>query len=228
MPNPPTSRRLQWLSLAAVTAVALACSAPSDSDSGSDETTGDAAGGDYFAETYPTFEPAEHSGDADGVVDLPEGVGQAMVTASHEGSGNFAITALDEGNQPTGDLLVNTIGGYEGVTALGALELGGDPVRLSVTADGPWTITLTPFADAPPLPESGQGDGVYRFEGDAGTWGVSHEGEANFSLSHYTAADFEMPLLVNEIGAYEGDVAVTAGPGLVVVTADGAWTIAQK
>lgn len=226
MPNPRTSRRLHWLTLAAVTAVALACSSPGDSDSGSDD--GASEGGDYFAETYPTFDPAEHSGDGDGVVDLPEGVGQAMVTASHDGGGNFALSALDEGNQSTGDLLVNTIGSYEGVTALGMLDLGGDPVRIAVTADGPWTITLAPLADAPALPESGQGDGVYRYEGDAGTWSVSHEGESNFGLSHYTSADFEMPLLVNEIGAYEGAVAVTAGPGLVVVIADGPWTIAQQ
>jgi hypothetical protein len=37
-----------------------------------------------------------------------------------------------------------------------------------------------------------------------------------------------MPLLVNEIGSYEGESAVGAGLGLVTVNADGSWTITAK
>jgi hypothetical protein len=234
MSNPRTPRRLQWWALVAVAGVALACSSPGASDSGSDATGNgdgaaeDTAAGDYFAETYPAFEAAEHSGDGDGVVDLPEGVAQALVTATYDGSGNFSVAALDEGNESTGELLVNTIGAYSGTTAVGLLSIGNDPVKLAVTADAAWTITLAPIAEAPALAESGEGDGVFKYEGDAATWAVTHDGEANFTLSYYTSADFEMPLLVNEIGAYEGDVPATAGPGLVVITADGAWTIAAK
>jgi hypothetical protein len=183
---------------------------------------------DYFAEAYPVFDPVERSGDSDSVIDLPEGIGQAMVTATYEGSGNFSVSALDANNQSTGDLLVNTIGSYEGVTALGMFDIAGDPVRLEVTADGAWTITIAPLSSAPGLPESGSGDGVFRYEGDAATWSVTHDGESNFALSFYTDADFEMPLLVNEIGSYEGESAVGAGLGLVTVNADGSWTITAK
>ncbi|GAA2302748.1 hypothetical protein GCM10009853_069300 [Glycomyces scopariae] len=209
-----------WALGAAATAIVLACSAPS-------AETGSEGGGDgeFFTESFDSFAPAEFSGEGDGVVELPEGAAQAMVTASHDGDANFAVSALDEGNQATGDLLVNTIGGYEGVTALGMYDLGNEPVRLQVTADGAWTVRLAPLADAPALPGSGTGDAVFRYEGEAVTWNVTHDGDSNFTLSYHTDEDFEMPLLVNEIGAYDGEVPAGAGPGLVVVTADGDWTI---
>ena len=35
-----------------------------------------------------------------------------------------------------------------------------------------------------------------------------------------------MGLLVNEIGAYSGTVPLSAGPSILTVTADGAWTLA--
>jgi hypothetical protein len=214
-----------WALGAAGVALVLACSSPGTDSSSTGDGDPESADGDYFAEAYGEFDPAEFSGDGDGVVDLPEGVVEALVTATHDGDANFAVSALDEGNQSTGDLLVNTIGSYTGTTALGMTDIGGDPVRLEVTADGPWTITLGPLAGAPALAEAGEGDAVFRYEGDAATWNVTHDGDANFVVSYYTDADFEMPLLINEIGAYDGSVAATSGPGLVVVTADGAWTI---
>jgi hypothetical protein len=204
-----------------------AASDPEASSAGDDQEAEESEP-DYFAETYPVFEPVEHSGDGDSVIDLPEGVDQAMVTAVYEGSGNFSISALDENNQSTADLLVNTIGSYEGVTALGMFDIAGKPARLEVTADSDWTITIAPLSSAPALPESGSGDGVFRYEGDAATWSVTHDGESNFALSVYTDADFEMPLLINEIGSYDGEAAVVAGPGLVTVNADGSWTVTPK
>lgn len=214
-----------WALGAAAVALVLACSSPGGGDSTGTGDNGDTEGGDYFAETYPSFAAEEFSGEGDGVIALPEGASQAMVTATHDGDANFSISALDDGNQATGDLLVNTIGDYTGTTALGMIDIGGTAVTLQVTADGPWTVTLAPLADAPALAESGEGDAVFKYEGDAATWNVTHDGEANFVVSYYTAADFEMPLLINEIGPYDGSVAAVDGPGLVVVNADGAWTL---
>lgn len=209
--------RTYWWALGVAAAVTLACSAPS-TDSADESEGGEAP-------EFQTFEPAEFSGDGDSVIDLPEGVNQGMVTVTHDGSEHFAVTALDANNESTGDLLVNTTGSYEGVTALGVHEIGGDAVRLDVDADGAWTITLAPFSTAPALPESGAGDGVFLYDGPAATWAITHDGSEHFAVSAYTSADFSMPLLVNETGAYDGSEAVTAGPALVVVQADGSWTI---
>lgn len=199
---------------------ALACSLPSsDSSSGS-------SGRNLFA-SFAAFEPVEFTGEQDGVIDLPEGVTQAMVTATHDGEHFFSIAGLDANNETTGDLLINALGAYEGVTILGAHSTA-EPVRLQVTADGAWTITLAPLADAPALPESGVGDGVYRYEGNAATWQVMHDGEHYFSIDFYTDADMGLSMLVAEVGAYDGEVAAGAGPALVVILADGSWTIAPQ
>jgi L-ascorbate metabolism protein UlaG (beta-lactamase superfamily) len=226
MNTPKQIRPAAWWTLGtAAAALVLACSSPGTDNSSSSGSGDTEEGGDWFAETYPVFEVAEHTGDGDGVIELPDGVSAAMVTATHDGDANFSVSALDDGNQPTGDLLVNTIGDYTGTTALGMHDLGNPATTLQVTAAGAWTITLAPLADAPALAESGEGDGVFRYEGGAATWNVTHDGDANFVVSYYTGADFEMSLLINEIGAYEGSIAATEGPGLVVINADGAWTL---
>lgn len=215
-------KRPALIAAGAAALVALACSSPGTNDAGGDA---DEDSGDGYLASLPTFDPVEHSGEGDGVIEL-DGITQAMVTASHTGEHYFSIGGLDDGNESTGDLPVNAIGAYEGVTVIGLNDSG--TTSLQITADGAWTITLAPLADAPALPEGGTGDGVFTYEGDAGTWHVAHDGEHYFSLGAYTGADFEIGLLANEVGAYEGDVAVKSGPALVVVQADGSWTITPK
>jgi hypothetical protein len=85
-----------------------------------------------------------------------------MVAATHKGSANFVISALDENNESTGDLLVNEIGGYKGVTAFG-LNRVNDAVKLKVDADGAWTIKISSLDKAPALdlPVKQEGDKVH-------------------------------------------------------------------
>jgi hypothetical protein len=216
------SRKTIWAALGVAAAVTLACSTPGTNSADNDDSGG---GGDDFFASFADFETVNHSGDGDGVIEL-DGITQALVTASHTGEHYFSITGLDANNEPTGDLLVNALGAYDGVTALGMSST--EPVRLEITADGPWTISLSPIASAPALPDSGAGDGVFKYEGDAGTWHVVHSGAHYFSLWEHTGADFEMGLLATEIGAYDGEVAVKKGPSLIVIQADGDWTITAK
>ncbi|NUT31446.1 MAG: hypothetical protein HOV79_00070 [Hamadaea sp.] len=221
MPN--SRKHLHWWALGLAAAVTLACSAPSANDA-SDDAGEDSSGGGYL-ESLPTFDPVEHSGEGDSVIPL-DGITQAMLTASHDGEHYFSIAGLDDGNEPTLDLPVNAIGAYEGTTVIGMNEDG--TTSLQITADGAWTITLAPLASAPALPEGGTGDGVFTYEGDAATWAVKHEGEHYFSLFEYTGESFDMGMLATEIGAYDGEVPAEAGPAVVVVQADGAWTITPK
>jgi len=210
--------RTHLIALGTAALVALACSSPGTDDAGEDT-------GDSYLASLPTFEPVEHSGEGDSVIAL-DGITQAMLTASHTGEHYFSISGLDDANEPTAELPVNAVGAYDGVTTIGVNDSG--TTSLEITADGAWTITLAPLASAPVLPEGGTGDGVFTYEGDAATWAVKHDGEHYFSLSAYTGADFEVGLLATEVGAYDGEVAAKAGPSLVVVQADGDWTITPK
>ncbi len=179
---------------------------------------------DPYAVRYGTFDVVEKSGSGDSIVAVPEGITAALVTATHTGSRNFVIKSLDANNEMS-DLLVNEIGPYSGTVDFGVTGWSDAPSTLQITADGPWTVTLSPVgsAPAPGTDLSGKGDRVLRYEGDAGIATVNHVGESNFVI-HFT--DGTSPdLLVNEIGAYSGMIPIKSGPALIAVKADGDWTI---
>lgn len=174
--------------------------------------------------SYGTFDPVSASGSGDDIVALPEGATAGIATASYTGSGNFAISVIDANNESTGELLVNTIGAYSGTTVYGINALG-DGVNLKITASGPWELTLSPVSAAPALPESGSGDGVYLYDGDAASATIDYTGDSNFAVLEETGESLSFGLLVNEIGAYSGTVPVSAGPSVISITSSGDWTI---
>lgn len=177
---------------------------------------------DWAAETWGTFEPVTQSGTGDSIITLPATA--AIVTATHDGARNFVLSGLDASNQSTGDLLVNTIGPYSGTTVYGFTSFT-EPKNLQVTADGNWTVTISPVASAPALAGSGTGDAVMLYDGDAAALTATHQGSRNFVVIEKTGAAFSMGLLVNEIGAYSGTVPLSSGPSVIAVNADGAWTL---
>ena len=150
------------------------------------------------------------------------------MSLTHRGSSNFAVNVLDSSNQPTGDLLVNEIGSYSGTTAYGLTSLTGDSVKLKVTADGRWTIKIAPVASAPLLgaDATGRGDKVFRYDGAAADWAISHKGSANFVINQI--GGFFPNLAVNEIGSYKGVVPLTDGPSVITVMADGSWSLKRQ
>ncbi|KQO97682.1 hypothetical protein ASF30_14840 [Leifsonia sp. Leaf264] len=177
---------------------------------------------DWADSTFGTFDPISQTGTGDSVIALPDATA-AVVTATHDGSSNFAISVLDATNQSTGDLLVNTIGAYSGTTAYGfnAIAQG---VNLEVKADGNWSITIAPISSAPALAPSGAGDAVFLYDGEASTAAITHDGAANFVVSEETGDALSMGLLVNEIGPYSGTVPLSGGPSVIDIRADGNWT----
>lgn len=174
-------------------------------------------------ETYGTFAPISQAGAGDNILNLPAGVSAAVVTAVHDGGSNFALSVLDASNQPTGDLLVNTIGAYSGSTVYG-FNAFGDGTTVQITADGNWTITVSPLSSAPVLAGSGSGDSVFLYDGGAGSLALTHSGSRNFVVIQETGDAFDFGLLVNEIGAYSGTVPLSAGPAVITIGADGTWT----
>lgn len=174
---------------------------------------------------FGTFKQLTQAGTGDAVIKLPAGAKTGIVAATHQGSANFSVSALDSNNQPTGDLLVNTIGNYSGVTAFGFNDLGNDPVTLQVQADGNWSLTIAPVSAAPVMkvPGGGTGDQVFKYDGGAATWTINNTGQGNFSVIQYGGT---FPnLAVNEIGNYAGSVPMQAGPSVVVIGSDGTWSV---
>lgn len=176
----------------------------------------------WAGETFGTFETLTVEGTGDSIVELPAAVG--IVTASHNGSSNFVVMALDAANESTGDLLVNTIGAYSGTTAFGLTSFT-EGVRLQVSADGAWSLTIAPLATAPELAAAGTGDAVFLYDGDAAALAATHDGDSNFAIIEETDAFLSMGLLINEIGSYSGTVPLSSGPSVLMVTADGNWTL---
>lgn len=183
--------------------------------------------GTWAAKTYGTFAPITKSGTGDDVITLPAGIKAGLVTAKYTGTGNFSMSVLDASNQSTGELLVDTIGSYSGVTGWGFSTLGKD-TTIQVSADAAWSVTLTPVSSAPKLTTSGAGDGVFLYSGGSGTLTATHAGTSNFTVEENTNAAFSDPLLIDTIGTYSGTVPLTAGPAVIVIGADGTWTMLTK
>lgn len=167
------------------------------------------------------FEPQTVEGSGASVVPLPAGAEFGVVRATHDGRRNFIVTALDSQNERV-DGLFNEIGAYSGTTVWGLL--GDTATQLQVEADGAWSLTFEPIGALPELvlPAGGTGDSVLVYRGGAATPTFSHDGERNFIV---TAYGDRRNGLVNEIGQYSGTHAMTAGPSIIVIQADGNWTI---
>jgi len=174
------------------------------------------------------FDAFTVEGQGDDVIDLsvPDDA-PAVASISHDGTSNFAVEVDVDSELIDQDLLVNTIGAYEGQHAL---NVDGAVSEAVVTADGAWAIDVAPLAEAAQdfedLEASGTGDAVlWAPEGVGGAVAISHEGESNFAVT--AAGDYMLSpeLLVNEIGSYEGTVRLEEPTVLVSVTADGDWSI---
>lgn len=177
---------------------------------------------------YGTFEATNQTGTGDAVVALPADSAAGLVRAVHEGSANFSVQVLDAQNQPTLDLLVNTIGAYTGITAYGLNgDMGAPGVALKITADGPWSIDVGPIGYSAELPAAGAGDDVFLYAGGAANVAFSYDGPGNFTVLEYTDGGVGMGVLVNEIGAYTGTVPISGGPSVIRVGAVGTWAATQ-
>jgi TM2 domain-containing membrane protein YozV len=174
--------------------------------------------------TYGTFAAVTQTGVGDNIITLPAGAAAGIVTATHNGSSNFAISVIDATNQSTGELLVNEIGAYSGTTEYG-FNAFGDGVALELSADGEWSVTISPISAAPELATSGTGDSVFLYNGGASRLTAIHDGTSNFAIVEETGKAFSMGLLVNEIGPYSGTVPLSSGPSVISVSADGNWTL---
>lgn len=154
-----------------------------------------------------------------------------VATFSHNGSSNFAVWAVGSQGENQ-DLLVNTIGPYEGTVLYNDL-VGEELAALDISADGAWEVALEPLDEADTWPEdgdeaSGNGDDVLVLEWDPDGLTIldlSHSGDSNFAIWAYT--DGGRDLIVNTIGPYEGQARLSAGSVLLAITSEGDWTLTR-
>lgn len=172
--------------------------------------------------TTTTLAPQTFAGVGADVIDLGVGNQRIFLVATHNGTSNFIVTALDQDLQRLGGV-INEIGNYAGTRLINANS--ADIRFIQVEADGNWTIDLI---DATALPESpdtmmGQGDAVWLYSGQGGIFAATHDGESNFVVQVITSDSTD--IAINEIGTFTGRIPVSAGLAFVVVQADGTWTL---
>ena len=169
---------------------------------------------------------AQGSGFGDNVAMLNIPNVPVVIELTHTGSSNFIVWSLDNafGNV---DLVVNEIGPYTGTNAMQFKS--DEPVSaLEIKADGTWTYQIRAVSSEPVVscPQYGGGDSIVvlsNFRSASGIATISHTGNSNFIIWAWSSSDRD--LLVNEIGAYAGNVVVASGHDVWEITADGSWSI---
>jgi hypothetical protein len=164
------------------------------------------------------------TGDAVPTFDIPlDAVAIARIT--HSGGGNFAVWTVSSSGSK--ELLVNVIGNYVGTVLFDDV---GHSVAFEISAGGYWTVAIDPVSSAfswdGATAVSGRGDDVFQIRPPTPTFSVStltHDGASNFAVWSYSPEGRD--LLVNEIGPYSGEVLLAEATFLVVINADGNWTM---
>lgn len=175
----------------------------------------------------PVPTPLSFSGQGDNVIEIDKWDDPALLHIKNAGYGNFAVWNYGkDGNKI--DLLVNTIGNYEGYLPLDFL-VSEQTTRLEIKSDGQWQVNIYPFdiqyLHVLELPGkyNGYGDDVVviRKEPDLATFDCQVYG--NFAVWAYGASGRD--LVVNEIAPYSGKVILSKDTFILVVTAPGAWSM---
>lgn len=180
------------------------------------------------ATNTPLPQPVTLSGSGDSVVDvLWDGPG--ILTITHNGGGNFAIQSYDANNNYM-DLLVNTIGNYQGTLPLDLLDRE-DTARFQITAGGSWQIVISPLVSARvfelPAVITGVGDDVLIIRGgNADTIAADNQGNGNFAVWSYSSSGRD--LVFNEIAPYTGTALLKSDTFLLVIVAQSNWTLDIK
>jgi hypothetical protein len=176
----------------------------------------------------PAFAPIKLSGTTNKVAKfrIPENE-VAIVNFTYKGSSNFAVWSI-EADGSRSELLVNTIGRYNGTTMFGVTD---HPVAFKIEGRGAWTATIKPILSAPrwdpATPLTGRGDKVYLVVPPSSgivTVSARYRGDDNFAVWAYNPSTVR-ELLVNEIGNYQGEELLPDGTVILHVDADtGSWS----
>lgn len=172
-------------------------------------------------------EPLVMTGSGDSVIDF-DWKDSGIVHIINTGGGHFAVKSYTASNEYI-DLIVNTIGHYEGTHLLN-FQTDETAVRFEVTASGSWEIQILPITEARienmPSTITGTGDDVVFIVTSSPDLMIV---DASGAEGHFAIWVYYIPqrrdLLVNDIAPYTGTVIMPPGSYLFTVTAQGPWSI---
>lgn len=172
-------------------------------------------------------QPITLTGTGDAVVDFDKWNGPALMRVTHKGFRNFILRNYPAGSNDYYDLLVNTIGSYQGVLPLDFRD-SERTGRLIINADGQWEVLIDPLDTIKYLTVPG----TYQSVGDDvvglnGRMPDLLQIDASFASSNFVveAITGVRELLVNEIAPYTGTVMLSDNTSILIVTASGPWSI---
>jgi len=178
-----------------------------------------------YVKAWGKFATQTYSGVGDDVISLPKAIKAFIVESSHSGQSHFAVWTLDKDGE-NNDLLFNELGSFQGIAATGMTKGDASSKFLEVTADGPWTLNLKSLEKAQSFNSSGTGQAVMKYSSGFKVWSIQHSGRSNFAIwQHCSNGNSE--LLVNDIGSYAGRKKLISGSCILVVEADGAWSLSR-
>ena len=179
------------------------------------------------ATSTPPPEPIVLTGSGDSIVDITKAEYPAMLHAKYSSGGNFIVTNYDGSNNQI-DLLINTIGSYEGIIPIDFF-IGEITARLEIKASGPWEIQILPVSQARhatiPGTVQGTGDDMFYLDGsNADTIKAdASQGTGNFIV--YSYSDSGSELVFNEIAPYTGTALLDNSTFMISVHATGNWSL---
>jgi hypothetical protein len=164
------------------------------------------------------------------VVDVQKWNGPALARIKHVGFANFAVWNYGANGDKI-DLLVNTIGNYDGTLPLDWFD-DEDTIRFEIKADGNWEIQILPFdsirKEAYPGIIQGIGDDVVAIQSletgkkpDILKANATQSG--NFAIWAWSGKGRD--LLINEIAPYTGTIIIGQETRILVITATGNWSL---
>lgn len=180
----------------------------------------------WAEQEWGTYEKFTKSGTGNAEFELPEGITAGIVTATHTGSSIFFVDIEDAADGSYIDAPFITSDNFSGSAPWG-LDSWTDvkKPKVKVESSGEWTLEFTSVASAPEFTGEGTGPGLFLYAGNGGTFTATHDGTSNYIVKQQSKGDSYAKLLINEIGVWSAPVTLQPGPGIIIVDADGKWSI---
>ncbi len=174
------------------------------------------------------FDPVTFVGAGPEIVELRIVEDQpAILRITHSGAAAFVVEAVDD--RGVNDVVIDTVGEYEGTRPVNLGELVAAYRELDIRADGRWTIEVLPMASAERVEDgraSGRGDEVLLIDGGGPGW-FSHDGQGDVTVEQY--GDSVPPSgasIIDGSGVHDLAITVSDDAEALIITADGAWELA--
>ena len=172
-------------------------------------------------------EPIVLTGSGDTSADIHKWDGPAVLHARYAGNSNFVIRHYHTNGPGDIHVLISTVGPYEGTVPLD-FQSGDQTGRFEIKADGQWELLIQPLETLRnitiPTTIQGMGDDVFVIVGTPNLI----KADASQARSHFTIHSFgnnRESVVFNETAPYAGISLLHPSTSLLIVTAEGPWSL---